>query len=417
MWWLLAFVAIVFANYAARADDLASALQSPTLTGSLRTGYWNSNRNLDNNLNYTPSSVWLKTASDFESGWYARGQGWLLDERPVDRGSRVLGDLQEGYVGWRNDKIEISLGRRILAWGRADRINPTDVLTARDYTRLFAYDEDQRLGSVVGTASYTFGDMTATALWLPEFRPNIFPVPQNKGFSVRQGTDRLSADQFAVRLNRTGGNFDWALSYLAGVNRNPGARLIGLSPAGVLVDAVYNQVQIWGADFATNSGKYGLRGEMAYSQPHASKGDIFSPRPFVEAVLGVDRNVTSSVNVNLQYFVHHVFSYRDPAFGSSPTIEYIAIKTAMLNNQRVATQHGPALRIGYTTLNDALLIEATGLIFLSDQSFSLRPRVTYAISDRMKFVAGGDIFTGPRDSYFGQLRRNTTFLSEIRYEF
>ena len=417
MWWLLAFIAIFFANSLARADDPAPTLPLPTLTGSLRTGYWNSNRNLDNSLNYTPSSVWLKTAPDLESGWYARGNGWLLDERPLDRGGRVLGELQEGYVGWRNDKIEISLGRRMLAWGRADRINPTDVLTTRDYTRLFAYDEDQRRGGVVGTASYTFSDMTATALWLPEFRPNIFPVPQNKGFSVRQGTDRLSADQFAVRLNRTGGNFDWALSYFTGVNRNPGARLIELSPASVLVDAVYNRVQIWGADFATNSGKYGLRGEVAYSQPHGTKGDIFNPRPFVEAVLGVDRNVTSSVNINLQYIVQHVFSYSEPARDLGPNIAYLAIKTATLNNQHIATQHGPALRIGYNTLNDTLLLEATALMFLTDHSFSLRPRVTYAISDRMKFVAGGDIFTGPRDSYFGQLRRNTTLLSEIRYEF
>ena len=414
MRWLL--LAVLVSITPARADDgLVPA--SLNLSGSVRTGYFTSNRNLDNRWNYTPTSLWLKAAPDFGDGWYAKGEGWVLDERPLARGSRILGELREGYVGWRNDKVEVSLGRRIIAWGRADRINPTDVISTRDYTRLFAEDEDQRRGSVVATASYAFGDMTATALWLPEFRPNIYPIPRVPGLEVRETTGRLSADQFALRLDHTGGGFDWALSYFTGVNRNPAARLASASPTRLVVDTVYNRVQTWGADFATNVGSYGLRGEVAYSQPGASKGNLFNPRPFVEVVVGADHNLTEKINVNVQYVMMQVFSYADPAAGFNPAIGAIATEASLLNNQRRRFQHGPALRIAYTTLNDTLLLEASALAFISDRSFAVRPRATYAITDHLKLVTGADVFTGPKNTFFGQLRRNTTFLSELRYGF
>ena len=414
MRWLLLAVLVSIAP--ARADDgLVPA--SVNLSGSLRTGYWTSNRNLDNRRNYTPTSLWLKAAPDLGDGWYARGEGWVLDERPLGNGSRGLGELREGYVGWRNDKVEVTLGRRIIAWGRADRINPTDVISTRDYTRLFAEDEDQRRGSVVATASYAFGDMTATALWAPEFRPNIYPIPQVPGLDVRQTAGRFSADQFGLRLDHTGGGFDWAVSYFTGINRNPGARLASLSLTGIAVDAVYSRVQTWGADFATNLGSYGLRGEIAYSQPGASKGDLFNQRPFAELVVGADHNITENVNVNLQYVMVQVFSFADPANGLSPALGALATEAALVTNQRLRFQHGPALRIAYTTLNNALVLEASALAFVSDRSFAVRPRATYALTDRVKLLAGADIFTGPKNTYFGQLRRNSTVLSEIRYAF
>ena len=44
-------------------------------------------------------------------------------------------------------------------------------------------------------------------------------------------------------------------------------------------------------------------------------------------------------------------------------------------------------------------------------------KATYALNDHVQLAAGADIFSGPKDTFFGQLRRNTTFLSELRYAF
>ena len=415
MKWALLAAALVFAPSARASDDLIPA--SLSLTGSLRTGYWSSNRSLDNKLNYTPTSVWLKATPDLGDGWYARGEGWVLNERPLDRGSRVRSELREGYVGWRNDKIEVTLGRRIVAWGRADRINPTDIISTRDYTRLFTEDEDQRRGNLMATASYALGDVTVTALWVPEFRPNLYPIPLFRGLDVHQVTEKFSADQFGLRLNHTNSGFDWAISYFLGINRNPGVRLEHISSNALTVKTIYNKNQMWGADFATNIGDYGLRGEIAYSQPGTSKGDVFNPRPFIEAVVGADRNVIQNFNVNFQYVLMHTFSYTDPGMGFAASVAAVATEAALLNNQRLRVQHGPALRVGYTMLNDTLLLEVSALAFLSDHSLAVRPRSTYAITDRLKLISGADLFTGPKNTYLGQLRRNTTVFTEVRYSF
>jgi hypothetical protein len=387
------------------------------LSGSVRSGYWSSDRRLDDRRNFTPSSVWLRAAPDFGDGWYARAEGWILDERPLGTGSRLLGDVREAYVGWRDDQIEVTLGRRIIAWGRADRVNPTDIISTRDYLRLFADDDDLRQGSVVGTASYAFGDATVTALWTPEFRPNVYPIPPEPGVSIKQGTDRLGADQFALRLDRTGPGIDWSMSYFNGINRNPGSSIVAASTAGELVNAVYDRVQMLGADAATNVGPYGLRGEIAYSWPGAGHGSAYNPRPFAQVVIGADRNIGEHLNINVQYTILHVFSYEDPATITDPVIASVAAETALVNNQRLRTQHGPMLRVSYSLSNDTLSLEMTAQDFISDHSFVVRPRVKYAINDRVNLLVGADIFYGSSRSFFGQLKPNNGFLSEIRYSF
>ena len=350
-------------------------------------------------------------------GWYVRGEGWAVDERPFQKNIRVHSDLREGFIGWRNETTEFTLGRRIISWGRADRINPTDVINARDYTRLFPEDEQQKLGGTAVTLSHAFGAATVTALWLPEFRASIYPIPPVSGLSFRQGADRFEPDQMAVRLDYTGNNLDWSVTYFRGLNRNPAARVEQISTTAIAIGSVYNRMQVVGADFASTLRGFGLRGEAAYTQSAVSGDTVFSPRSFLKTVVGVDRDLTRGLNVNAQYVFQQVFAYADPARGPDFTLNQIAIKTSLLNNQRLRIQHGPAVRIGYTALNDTLTLEVSALAFLSDGSYAVRPRATYALTDHVRLIAGADVFRGTQDSYFGQLQKNTLFFSEIQYSF
>jgi hypothetical protein len=47
----------------------------------------------------------------------------------------------------------------------------------------------------------------------------------------------------------------------------------------------------------------------------------------------------------------------------------------------------------------------------------VRPKLTYAMTDRWKLTVGADVFDGPRRSFFGRLRDNSTAYAEIRYSF
>lgn len=140
-----------------------SKLQTPT--GECRAGYWSSNRNLDErdgNGLLACSLAWrqpiaqgLRAVFSGRAGQNISGEARGFDSR-----------LREGYVEWESGDWSLRVGRQILAWGRADRINPTDTLSPRDFTALVAEDEEQRLGIDAVRLRHDFNpELSATAVW------------------------------------------------------------------------------------------------------------------------------------------------------------------------------------------------------------------------------------------------------------
>jgi hypothetical protein len=416
---LLACGLLAAAAGPAFADDGAagSLADRLALSGSVRGAYWTSARDLDDQRNLTPAALWLKATPDLGDGFGGRVDGWVGDERILS-GAGATGELREALVSWRGGEWDASVGRRIVVWGRADKVNPTDVIGSRDYTLLVPEDDDQRRGSTMATLARTFGDYTATAYWLPEFRPNIVPIEKLPGFSVRQGDARVDAAQGAIRLDHTGRGFDWALSYFDGLDRDPDARIDSLSSTGVSVEARHRRARVFGADFATNLDKVGLRGEVAYHDEAArDPADAFDKGDYVSSAIGLDRNVGDDVNINVQYLFHYVTDYVDPSGIASPVVSLVAQKGALINNQLRRTQHGATARAAYTGLNDTLTVELSSIAWVTDGSWALRPKAAYAISDQLKAIAGIDMFFGDGDSFFGNLRKNRTAYLELRYGF
>lgn len=415
---VVAFLLLALIPAPAPADEPAPSIYDRLdLGGSVRAGYWTSDRKLTDERNFTPVSVWLKAAPDLGDGFGARVEGWLYDERPA-AGRRPNAELREGLLSWRGESVDFTLGRRIVAWGRADRINPTDVVGSRDYTLLFTDDADQRRGSLMATGAYGFGDYTATIYWLPEFRPNIYPILQPAGVEVTEQGGGFNAAQGALRLDRTGGAVDWAVYYFDGVDRDPDFRITGLGPSSVSVSTVHRRRRMIGVDFATNIGEYGLRGEIAYNlEPSPAAADAFDQRSFLAAVVGVDRNVAAHLNVNVQYLLHRVTDYADPRTLPDPTVRAVAVRGALLDNQLERTQHGITVRVAYAALNETLTLEVAAGGYFTDGSAFVRPKVSYAITDNVKVIAGLDLFFGDELSFFGQLRRNRTTYLELRYGF
>jgi hypothetical protein len=387
------------------------------VSGSIRGGYWSSNRELSDQRNFTPGSVWLKMAPELGNGFSGRAEGWIADQRPLS-GQAPEGELREGLLSWRGEDTELSLGRRIVVWGRADKINPTDVIGSRDYTLLFADDDDQRRGSTVAKASRAMGNYTVSAFWLPEFRPNIIPIPQEAGLTVIQQGDKFDPAQFAVRLDHVAQGIDWALSYFDGLDRDDDARIAGLSDSGILVETRHHRTKVFGADYAVNLGQFGLRGEAAYHRPAApTADDIFDKGAYVAAVFGVDRNFFGSLNVNVQYILHYTIDAANFSGLSDPAVLATARKAALLNNQLIRNQQGASLRVAYTGINDTLSLELSAVGYATDGSVFVRPKVSYAISDFTKVVAGMDLFFGTADSFFGWQRKNRVSYVELRYGF
>jgi hypothetical protein len=49
--------------------------------------------------------------------------------------------------------------------------------------------------------------------------------------------------------------------------------------------------------------------------------------------------------------------------------------------------------------------------------FVVRPKASYAVTDRLKVTAGADFFRGDTPSFFGRLRETSTAYVELRWDF
>jgi hypothetical protein len=412
-----ALFAVAYSSSAsAGPDESSSIIDALGLTGSLRAGYWSSDRELDDRNHFAPESLWLQGSQDFGSGLNARAEGWV-NQQWTPQHPTPQGELRQGYLGWHNGDWDVAVGRRVVSWGRADRVNPTDVISSHDYTLLFSDDADQKRGDLMATAAYGVGSYTISALWLPEFRPDVLPLEQTQGVTIDPQGSRLDPMQYAARLDRVGEGVDWSVSYFDGIDRDPNLRITALGPSGLTVDLVHRRERLGGADFATNVGGFGLRGEIAYAAPAGDATDTFSRRPFVFAVIGADHDIVDRLNINLQYVFHLMTEYSDPFQIADPITRKIAVRGALLNNQLTRLQQGGTLRVAYATADGAWTTELAAAGFATDGSAVIRPKLTYAINDNWKAIAGADVFFGGSNAFFGQLRHNRTIYTELRYSF
>jgi hypothetical protein len=170
-----------------------------------------------------------------------------------------------------------------------------------------------------------------------------------------------------------------------------------------------------GADAATTVGRYGLRAEVAITRTEDRQGnDPFTRNPFLYAAVGGDRTFLTNLNVNMQLLYRHVMAWEDPAAAPAPLRE-LALRQALISNQRDAQQAGATVRAARKWWNDTLEAERSGVVWFARGDFLVRPRLRYAATDRLRFAFGGDLYRGPTDSFFGSLKDLSTVFVEMQY--
>jgi hypothetical protein len=384
-------------------------------SASLRAGMWTSTHDLDDDGPLGAYMVWGKLARPVNERVSVFIEGWTALERPSShRGLR--GELREGYVTVTVGKLEIRAGRQIIAWGRADGVNPTDNLSGQDLTLLTPDDNDRRLGAAAGRASYYMGDIAVTAIWLPEFRPGRIPLPAGPAAGLETPpTSQWQPAQWALRIGQTGHAVDWSVSAYSGGDLSPDLRAEDdLSR----VSLTFHRVRVFGADAAWNVGRYGLRTEAAYVDTTDPNGvDPFTKNPFFFAVTGGDRTFGERLNLNVQYILRIVCNFASPSATISPFAQSVARDEAAFSNQAKRVQHGATLRLSDKWRHDTLTAEIAAVAYAAPHGVAVRPKADYAISDRLKVIAGADFYRGDSSSLFGILRDNSGAYLELRWSF
>ena len=387
------------------------------LGGFIRADYYSASKQLDSQRSLPGLTIQPKALPKFGTWGDGKAEVRITDQNLRESG-QFRGRLLEGYGNFYFGNIDVRVGKQNIVWGRADALNPTDVLTPKDFTLLSAKDEEERrIGTAALKTNYYRGNYTLSMVWLPIFNPTTLPLSGVPGFQITQNKrsqGEWTHQGFAVKLDQTGGEVDWSLSYYYGLDLFP----IGkpLSPTQVVLE--HNRIHMVGADFAKNLGRFGVRGEAAYVHTQNPDGsDPFLKNPYAYYVLGVDHDVTEDLNVNFQAYQRLIINFKDAFQFQNTVTRNTAVLNVIFNQQMDRVQEGFSGRIKATAWNKTLEAELLGVYEANRGSFFLRPSVAYAFTDTWKGFAGWDIYNGRKQSIYGFLQQNSAFFAELRATF
>lgn len=397
------------------ADDasLADFLRAQRVTALARLDYFQSSRTLDSQKDFLGASLQLKALPRFGAMVDGKLEARLIDSDLRNRAGQIgRSRLLEAFVTVHFHRADLRIGRQIVAWGRADGINPTDNLTPRDYSVLLPFDEDQRFGTTGAKLDiYLPHQLTLTAFTTPFFEPSVFPLPANAALLDKRPARTPSDSAGALKLSSTGADFDWSVSYYHGRNLLP-----TVLPNPSQFELRYEHSNVFGADAARNFGRFGFRTEMAYSRPDAvGNPDPNAGKSRLFWVGGVDRTLLDNLNINLQVFAHWMPRYHDPAMITPEWVREAALENTIIAGQESRFSSGSTFRISNKWLNDTLQAEIFAAANFKHGDRFLRPLVTYAFNDHLKGTLGGEVYRGGQNTPYGLFKSNSGAFLELRY--
>jgi len=412
-----AVAAVLCGSTTGRADDAGepAALSPPRLGARLSGGYWSGSRTLDDRASFLVTRLDVKGDAQLAAVAAVHFEGRVWNQDALDGEQDTQGQMRELWLELQpSESFDVRVGKQYMTWGRADGINPTDLINGSDLTALVVDDSDRKLGSWVLKATKELGRSSVSALWLLNFVPSVLPLPPiGGGISISQQLPSEGFRQGAIKVERTGGYVDASLCYFEGFDHTPDMTL-----AGTAITLFYPRLKVVGGDVAKNWGRFGLRAEGSYTFQGNAGVPPFPPRQNVVAVVvGVDRSWFEYLNINVQYLGRYLTRFDDPKAISDPTVRSFAILRSLLIQQQSRLQNGMSARVSYKWFHETLEAEVHGVTWLEGGDFVISPRATYAINDNLKLSIGADVYRGPADSVFGLLRANSLEFGELGYSF
>jgi hypothetical protein len=394
---------------AALAASPAHAQNSAALSGRLQA--WTSDRLASTEKGIGNAEVWGRAHVEIGAFAIVRGEAWAARD-PRGTGDADV-DIREGLIELDAGPVKLRAGRQLYAWGRADRVNPTDVLAPRDLSRLVVEDEENRAGQLAVSVGVPLAEGTLAAHWVPEFRPTTLPQDlAARGLPLVRDTSDGAAS-YALRYERFGGAVDFALTASEGPDRVPWLAIGRADGGGATLALTHPRLRMIGADVATTLGNFGVRVETAsYFQSNTALRGLTARRPTFAATLGVDRSLRGQWLVIGQAILR-----RSAGVGPlDPSQSALAETNAVIHGAWRKTIVGATLLVRKTLAENRGTAEVTGVI-LSGGGASLQARASITITDNLRVQLLGEHFDGPAGSFFGIQSPNSNLMIGLRAGF
>ena len=329
---------------------------------------------------------------------------------------------KEAYFLYAANDFDLRVGQQQIVWGKTDSLRLLDIINPLDM-REFLLDDflDSRIGVVAARLNYytywgnrehefefvivpdvkptefaPFGSRWAFAL--PSFPVGTTPV-------ILQG-DKPSWStknpEYGAAWRANMADWDLSLNWFHGWQDTPNIQK-QLSGSNLFLTPVYSRIHTLGGSLSNVFGALVFRGELAANVNEALNASGVTPTSSITNKTTLNLAVAMDYTANhwtfsSQFFFRHIAAWRD---------DILEDRNSGFVSLRIATDF----------MNEKLKPEVTGLFSWSDQSWMLRPKVSYEWSDQIIAALGIDLFAGGNTSFFGQFSNNDRIYTELEYSF
>ncbi len=453
---IIGVIALILSVNTAKAQNDGNKLK---LTGELLTDQrflldspnewaWNENRltlkfdkRITGNSKFY-SEVWLRNIGlpNFASSSDLYNKG-IIDPYNLE--------IREAYVqlfGFLSKNLDIKIGKQRIAWGTADKLNPTDNLNPYDLEDVL--DFGRHRGSIALNVQYYFNsDFSMQAVYIPLFQPANMPIgifadaltpafELPPGMALKGFSDQVNAPKYNLAESATVGlklkgfavGTDFSVSYVWGRDGLPMGTYNTFMPVDTLggisinSDLSFYRTHIIGADLATSIGGVGVWAEAAAFLPEnevVMTNDLSamypdSPVPvthdtvvlnkeaYVKFVVGADYNFSNGIYLNVQY-LHGFVNER----GSDNLNDYFFVQ------------------LEKKFIDDKLkIVPLAGGFIVSDwkdvgnnYSIIYVPSISYMATDNAEISISTALFNGKGDNIFAKFTDYNMFMFKVKYSF
>ncbi len=359
-------------------------------------------------------------------------------------------EIRELYVskqGFLFENLDVKLGRQRIAWGTADKLNPTDNLNAYDLEDLLDFGR-HRASNTLNMNLFLNNEFSLQAVYIPFFEPTNLPVSVfanvlNSDFTLPQGmtltaqSNEIIQPEFSFLENAVYGfkfkgyakGIDFSLSYLSGRDALPTAAYNTFTPTdgwgGVSIHSnlEYAPVHVLGFDLATNIANVGVWAETAL---YFAKEDVhiknnlsafypYLPQPVISDsifwkktesklkwVVGGDYHFSKGGYINFQYL--HGFIHER---GNENLSDYFFLryeKTFFNEKLKLMPLSGAFIVTDWENLNENF-------------AYAYMPEVVYFATPEMEISLSAVLFEGKGNNLFAGLKDLDMLMFKLKYSF
>ena len=295
--------------------------------------------------------------------------------------------LREAYAYYSDEHWDLRAGRQIIAWGVADGLRLTDIISPMDYTEFLAQDYDDIRIPVGGLRlRYSREKWCAEVVAVPVASFFELPTDNQNPWSVGpipisdEPSHRFCNMEYGGRLSFFLSGIDFSLSALHTWNKQP-----------VICGGMgqYRRMTMLGADCSIPAGQFVVRGEVA---EYLDEAQPFGRAASTNALLGVDWYAGNDWSLSAQYAHKYVASGEN-------------------RNSGLAT-----FRISKDLLRNTLALQSFAYIDVTNGGIYNRLSADYAINDQLHATLGYDFFQADRGSFIVYDKNSEVFV-KLKYSF